>query len=55
MTKSHDERPVELEDVPPEEGISAHDAEERTDLDPEEQPNRVDPVQGTRAPDPDEV
>lgn len=48
MTTSPDElppdkeRPVEVEDVPPEEGISEADAAERLDEDPEEQENFPD-------------
>lgn len=37
-------RPVDLADVPAGEDISAADAAERADEDPEEQQNRVDPV-----------
>ena len=40
--KDQPERPVELEDVPEEEGISEADAAERLDRDPDEQPNRED-------------
>jgi hypothetical protein len=54
MTTPREERPVEIDDVPAEEGISTEDAEERSDLDPEDQPNRVDPVQGTEAGDPEQ-
>jgi hypothetical protein len=39
----HD-RPVQLPDVPEGEEISPADARERTDQDPEDQQNRVDPV-----------
>jgi hypothetical protein len=35
----HPSRPVDPEGVPPEEGVSAADASERVDLDPEEQRN----------------
>ncbi|MCW2794571.1 hypothetical protein [Nocardioides sp.] len=45
MTTPSEERPIELEDVPEEEGISTADAVERLDEDPDEQRNRVDPVQ----------
>jgi hypothetical protein len=38
----HQERPVEVEGVPDEEGISEADAAERVGLDPDEQPNRTD-------------
>jgi hypothetical protein len=38
------ERPVDLEDVPAGEEISEADAAERIDEEPEEQPNRRDPV-----------
>ena len=38
-----EERPIELEDVPDEEGISVADAAERIDKDPEEQKNFTDP------------
>jgi hypothetical protein len=54
VTTPRDERPVELEDVPREEGISTEDAQERADIDPEDQPNRTDPVQGTGTGDPDQ-
>ena len=37
-----EERPVDLGGVPAEEGVTSADASERADLDPEEQPNRVD-------------
>jgi hypothetical protein len=37
-----EERPVDLGGVPSEEGVTSADASERADLDPEEQPNRVD-------------
>ncbi len=47
MTQTSDEgRPIETEGVPAEEGISEADVADRVDLDPEDQPNRVDPVQG---------
>lgn len=36
------ERPVELPDVPPEEGISTGDVADRVDEDPEEQRNLTD-------------
>jgi hypothetical protein len=38
------ERPVEMEGVPEGEEIAPGDAAERVDEDPEEQPNRHDPV-----------
>ena len=41
------------EGVPPEEGVSEADVADRVDLDPEEQPNRTDPVQGGSPPDRD--
>jgi hypothetical protein len=34
-----EERPVDLEGVPPEEGFSTADAASRVELDPENQPN----------------
>ena len=37
-----DERPIEVEGVPPEEGVDEADAVERLDLDPEEQENLPD-------------
>ena len=37
-------RPVEIEGVPEEEGVSTADAAERVDEDPDEQRNREDPV-----------
>ena len=39
-----EERPIELVDVPDEEGISVGDAAERLDKDPEEQKNYTDPA-----------
>jgi hypothetical protein len=44
MANHERERKVELEDVPEGEEISAGDAAERIDEEPEEQPNRHDPV-----------
>jgi hypothetical protein len=44
------ERPLSIDDVPGEEGISTADAADRVDLDPEEQPNRTDAVQGDTGP-----
>lgn len=38
------ERPVEVDGVPEGEEISAGDAAERIDEDPDDQPNRHDPV-----------
>ena len=38
--------PIEPEGVPAEEGVSQADVADRVDLDPEDQPNRTDPVQG---------
>ncbi len=37
-----EDRPVELEDVPAEEGISTADAAERLERDPEDQENQED-------------
>lgn len=37
-----EDRPVEVEGVPPQEGISEADAAERVHLDPEQQPNFPD-------------
>jgi hypothetical protein len=52
MTQTSGEgRPIETEGAPAEEGISDADVADRVDLDPEEQPNRVDPVQGGSPPD----
>lgn len=42
MTSPREERPVELEGVPAEEGISEADVSERLDNDPEEQVNKPD-------------
>jgi hypothetical protein len=39
MTNPRDEKPVDLGDVPGEEGIDPADAAERLDEDPEAQPN----------------
>lgn len=44
MADHERERPVELEDVPQGEEIDEGDAAERVDEDPDEQPNRRDPV-----------
>jgi hypothetical protein len=44
MADHERERPVEIEDVPEGEAIAEGDAAERIDVDPEEQPNRRDPV-----------
>jgi hypothetical protein len=38
-----EERPIELQGVPEEDGISVGDAAERLDKDPEEQKNYTDP------------
>ena len=47
MTQTSDEGlPVQPEGVPDAEGVSTADVADRVDLDPEEQPNRTDPVQG---------
>lgn len=40
------ERPLSIDGVPAEEDVSTADVADRVDLDPEEQPNRTDPVQG---------
>jgi len=42
-TPANEERPVDLEEVPTEEGISPADLDDRLEEDPEDQPNRVDP------------
>ena len=42
MTNPQDERPIELEGVPSEEGVDPADVAERLDEDPEEQPNFTD-------------
>jgi hypothetical protein len=47
----HNERPVQLPDVPEGEEISSADAAERAEADPEEQRNRVDPVWSETAAD----
>ena len=39
-----EDRPVEVEGVPAEEGVSTADAAERVDKDPEEQLNATDPA-----------
>jgi hypothetical protein len=44
MADHERERPVEMEDVPEGEEIARGDAAERVDEEPEEQPNRRDPV-----------
>jgi hypothetical protein len=47
MTQTGSEgSPVQPKGVPSEEGISEADVADRVDLDPEDQPNRTDPVQG---------
>jgi hypothetical protein len=47
MTQTSDnDRPIDTGGVPSEEGVSEADVADRVDLDPEDQPNRVDPVQG---------
>jgi hypothetical protein len=43
---SRGESPLNLDGVPGEEEVSAADAAERVDLDPEEQHNRTDPEPG---------
>lgn len=54
MTQTSDEGlPVQPEGVPAEEDISTADVADRVDLDPEDQPNRTDPVQGGSPPDRD--
>ena len=45
--------PVQPQGVPAEEGVSEADVADRVDLDPEDQPNRTDPVQGGSPPDRD--
>jgi len=45
-TSSRVEPPISLPGVPEEEGVSAADAADRADLDPEEQHNRTDPEPG---------
>lgn len=42
MSEHQEERPLELPDAVDEEGISAADAAERLEQDPEEQPNYTD-------------
>ncbi len=42
-TPANEERPVDLEEVPAEEGLSPADVADRLEEDPEDQPNRVDP------------
>lgn len=44
MSMRDEERPVDLGGVPAEEGINAADAEERLDVEPEEQVNRAERV-----------
>ena len=44
MADHERERPVEMEGVPEGEQIAEGDAAERVDEEPEEQPNRRDPV-----------
>jgi len=47
MTAPHDPgRPLDLSGTPAEEDLSEADVADRVDLDPEDQPNRTDPVQG---------
>jgi hypothetical protein len=54
MTQTSDEGPpVRPQGVPAEEGVSEADVADRVDLDPEDQPNRTDPVQGGSPPDRD--
>jgi len=54
MTQTSDEGlPVQAQGAPAEEGISEADVADRVDLDPEDQPNRTDPVQGGSPPDRD--
>jgi hypothetical protein len=45
--------PIQSQDVPAEEGVSEADVADRVDLDPRDQPNRTDPVQGGSPPDRD--
>ncbi|WP_193612726.1 hypothetical protein [Nocardioides lijunqiniae] len=42
MSPRSEDRPIDLGGVPAEEGINAADAEERLDVDPEEQVNRAE-------------
>lgn len=52
MTQTSDEGlPVQAQGVPAEEDVSQADVADRVDLDPEDQPNRTDPVQGGSAPE----
>lgn len=44
MSMRGEERPVDLGGVPAEEGINAADAEERLDVDPDEQVNRAERI-----------
>jgi len=44
MADHERERPIEMEGVPEGEDIARGDAAERVDEDPDEQPNRRDPV-----------
>ena len=44
-TRTQRDRPVQVEGVPAEEGISEADVAERVDENPEDQENRRDPVQ----------
>jgi hypothetical protein len=54
MTQTSDEGlPLQPEGVPAEEGVSTADVADRVGLDPGEQPNRTDPVQGGSPPDHD--
>jgi hypothetical protein len=47
MTQTSDEGlPIQAQGVPAEEHISSADVADRVDLDPEEEPNRLDPVTG---------
>ncbi len=47
MTVPHPpERPLDVSGAPAEEGVSTADVADRVDLDPADQPNRTDPVQG---------
>ena len=45
MTNPHEERPVDLSEVPEGEDVEVADAAEELDRDPDEQRNRTDPEQ----------
>ncbi len=47
MTVPHPpEEPIDVSEAPDAEGLSTADVADRVDLDPADQPNRTDPVQG---------